>query len=361
MLKRTHIMLAALIVLALTVLLGAFPALAQDDANQTATEAEPTAAEIYQRISPSVVSIQVVTAQGAGNGSGFVYDTDGHIITNNHVVADAEDIIVNFRDGTLARARVVGLDPDSDLAVIEADAPPPELDPLSFADSSQLIVGQPVYAIGSPFGQEWTLTSGLIGALNRTISGLEEFSIGGVIQTDAAINPGNSGGPLLDASGNVVGVNSQIISRSGASAGVGFAIPGNLTQRVARALIDQGHVDYSYIGISGTNMSINIIEQFGLDNDQQGILVIEAVQGAPAARAGVMSAEQATGEDGQPILESADILTAVDGEPINNIGGLLFYLATETLPGDTVTATVLRATPDGTEELTFDVTLTPRP
>lgn len=322
--------------------------------------------QVYDQVSPSVVSINVVARQPGsgfsnqdntviGSGSGFVFDKDGHIITNNHVVDGATQIVVNFYDGTLARADVVGLDPDSDLAVLKVDVPADKLQPVTFGDSDALQIGQDVLAIGSPFGQRWTLTSGIVSALDRTIQGLTDFSIGSVIQTDASINPGNSGGPLLDMSGQVIGVNSQIMSSSRSSSGVGFAIPGNLTKRVAQALIDKGFVDYSYLGISGTDVSIDAIETFKLPNDEQGVMVLDVVPGGPAARAGLETPNQP--QDGS-FPSQMDIITAINGQQLRGMSSLVSYLAKNTSPGDTVTLSVLR---NGTDAMDVSVALTPRP
>ena len=196
--------------------------------------------------------------QFSASGTGFVIDTDGHIVTNNHVVDGADLIEVNFHDGTILEGTVVGLDPDSDIAVLKVDRPASELQPVTFGDSDSLFIGETTLAIGSPFGQRWTLTTGIVSALGRTIQGLDQYSVGSVIQTDAAINPGNSGGPLLDLDGEVVGMNSQIASQSRSNAGIAFSIPSNLVKRVAQQLIDNGQVNYSYLGISsGPEISLS--------------------------------------------------------------------------------------------------------
>jgi S1-C subfamily serine protease len=328
---------------------------AQQDAVQIETDA--LFAGVYDRVSPSVVSISVVAR---GEGTGFVIDSAGYIITNNHVVEGATEIDVSFFDGTLAHANIVGLDPDSDLAVVQVDLPEDDLarfQPVQFDDSDTLEIGQTVLAIGSPFGQRWTLTSGIVSAVGRTIQGLTNFSIGGVIQTDAAINPGNSGGPLLDLNGRVVGVNSQIISGSNSSSGVGFAIPGNLAQRVAHKLIEDGYVDYSYLGITGSDVSLQVIDAFDLPNNTRGVFVHEVTAGGPAARAGLKSAVYESEDQTEPPT-SADIITAIDGDPVTGISDLITYLAAKTEPGQTVTASVLR---NGQEQLELDVRLTPRP
>jgi 2-alkenal reductase len=274
---------------------------------------------------------------------------DGHIVTNYHVVEGAEKIDVTFRDGTMARAEVVGADSESDIAVIQVkDVDPSVLHPVTFANSSELYVGQPVLAIGSPFGQEWTLTTGIVSALGRTISsGFSDFSIPSAIQTDAAINPGNSGGPLLDVDGNVIGVNSQILSRSGSNAGVGFAIPANLVQRVARALIEDGAYHYAWLGISGGALTIDLIEAMDLAPNQRGVMVGEVTAGGPADKAGVHGADSTVEIDGQEVRVGGDVITAVDSVPVSHMDELIAYLVEQTNPGDEVTLTILR---DGSEQ-----------
>ncbi|MCU0499072.1 MAG: trypsin-like peptidase domain-containing protein [Anaerolineae bacterium] len=305
---------------------------------------ERAIAEIYQRVSPSVVSINVITSGGGGGGSGFVFDQQGHIITNYHVIAqtpdlDREQIEVNFLDGTIVPAEVVGLDPDSDIAVIKVNLSADRLIPVTFGNSDGLIVGQSVLAIGSPFGERWTLTTGIVSALERTIRGLNDrYSIGGVIQTDAAINPGNSGGPLLNLRGEVIGVNAQIRTESGTNSGVGFAIPGLLVQRVARELVEKGEVNYSLIGLTGGSINLAAIEALNLANNQRGVVVSEVIPGLPAAEGGLRPAVFT--EQGE--LVSADVIVAINGTPLNGMESLIGYLARFTQPGDTVTLTVLR-------------------
>lgn len=335
-------------------------------ASSVAVTADSVTEQLYNTVSPSVVSINVVaTRQGSGffpgsmvsgTGSGFVIDTDGHIVTNNHVVEGATDIEVNFVDGTIVRGTVVGTDPNSDLAVIQVDLPAEQLHPVTFADSDQLSIGQSVLAIGSPFGQRWTLTTGIISGLERRIDSLSNFSIGGVIQTDAAINPGNSGGPLLDLNGHVIGVNSQIMSESGSNSGVGFTIPSNLVQRVANALIADGEVEYSYLGIEGGDISLSVIEALDLPNNQQGVVVSNVQSGGPADQAGLRSATVRQSARSQEITD-ADIITAIDGTPLNGMESLISYLANHTSPGQKVTLTVLR---DGQEQ-SIEATLGKRP
>lgn len=324
------------------------------------TQYEGIFAAVYAEVSPSVVSINVTERTEGdaeipfddsilrGGGTGFVYDTTGHIITNAHVVEGASEIEVYFLDGTIARAEVVGLDFDSDIAVIQVENVPEErLRPVVFGDSDALIVGQATLAIGSPFGEDWTLTSGIVSAVNRSIRGLSEFSTGAVIQTDAAINPGNSGGPLLNLDGEVVGVNSQIVSATRSNSGIGFAVPSNLVVRVAQDLIANGEVAYSYMGISGMDMSLGVIEEFALPNNLQGAVVSSVLQGSPAAGSGLRN----------PSNTSVDIITAIDGADINSMDDLLAYLASYTKPGDTVTMSVYR----GGETVNLPITLGNRP
>jgi 2-alkenal reductase len=342
------------------------------------TSPSNTASTVYKTVSPSVVAISVYQTRpeaggqmmpfGRGNnapapytqggGSGFVIDKEGHIVTNAHVVDGAQRIEVNFVDGTKVRASVVGIDQSADIAVLRVDLPAEQLLPVAWGNSDALEIGQDVYAIGSPFGQRWTLTSGIISALNRTIEGLTTFSIGGVIQTDAAINPGNSGGPLLDSNGQVIGINAQIRSNTGSNTGIGYAIPSNLASRIAQELIDNGFVSYSYLGIRGGEVSLGVIEVLGLANNFTGIVVADVVGGSPAQRAGLKPASNPTTLDGLSVPQNVDIITAINGVPLNTMNDLIGYLATYTKPGDTVQLTVLR---DGTETLTFDVRLTPRP
>lgn len=295
-------------------------------------EVEKVVSTLYFEASPSVVSLAIIDPLygEASGGSGFVVDRDGHIMTNAHVV-DLRDfpdayIEVSFFDGTRVRGDVIGSDVDSDLAVVRVDLPAEQLLPLPFGDSDNLFIGQTALAIGSPFGQKWTLTSGIVSALDRTISGLGAYQIGAVIQTDAPINPGNSGGPLLNLEGQVIGVNAQIISENRANSGVGFAIPANLAVRVLNELRENGEVRYSYLGVRNIDdVELSDVERLNLPNNTQGV-VIGAVTG-PAQSAG---------------LRTNDIITAIDTQPVDNQGMLLAYLATNTLPGQTITLTVLR-------------------
>jgi 2-alkenal reductase len=330
---------------------------------QPVTENERYFADIYNHVSPSVVSINVSGTSSDGSqfgasGTGFVVDSQGNIVTNDHVVADASQIEVNFLDGTIVKADVVGLDPDSDLAVIKVDLPADHLIPVKFGNSDSLFIGQTTLAIGSPFSQRWTLTTGIISALDRTISGQTKYSVGSVIQTDAAINPGNSGGPLLNLQGEVIGVNSQILSETRSNSGVGFAIPSNLVKRVSQILIDKGSIQYSYLGIQGaSNLDLALIEALKIPNNTRGVVVSRVEQGGPAAKAGLRSAARPTEINGESVPTSADIITAIDGINITDMSGLVSYLAINTEPGQTINLTVMR---DG-QQINIPVTLSARP
>lgn len=342
---------------------GSRPAQAAAEVPNQTTQSDNLFTQIYNEVSPSVVAIRVTIASrdqiiGSGSGSGFVIDQQGHIVTNNHVVDGATQIEVDFYDGTLAWATLVGVDPDSDLAVVKVDLPAEQLHPITFGNSDALEVGQTVLAIGSPFGEDWTLTSGIISGLDRTIQGLNEFSIGGVIQTDAAINPGNSGGPLLDLNGQLIGVNSQIATSTNSNSGVGYAVPGNLTQYVAQQLIEQGMVSYSYIGISGGDLTLSLIDMLGLPTDTRGVVVSEVVSGGPADRAGLQTAGNVRVVDGLNVPTSFDIITAIDGYSLKGMEDLISYLARKTIPDQMVSLTILR---DGSEEIQMDIVLSARP
>lgn len=327
------------------------------------TTSEQLLVDLYNRVAPSVVSINV-RAEGVvfnpgrgeqperedfyeGSGSGFVVDRQGHIVTNYHVVEAADRIEVQFFDGTIVRGEVVGLDPGSDIAVIKVNLPAEQLIPVQMGDSDILAIGQTAVAIGSPFGQRWTMTTGIISALDRTIQGLTQFSIGSVIQTDAAINPGNSGGPLLNLDGQVIGMNSQIISQTRSNTGIGFAVPSNLVKRVAADLISTGRVNYSYLGITGGEVDLDLIEDYNLPNNTRGAVVAEVIPGGPASQAGLRTITE----------DSVDIIVAIDGIPVTGMNSIISYLSSNTRPGDTVVMTVLR----GGNYVELQVTLAERP
>jgi S1-C subfamily serine protease len=340
------------------------PTLQQTTPNTPITDNEKYFSQIYNQVSPSVVSINVTgqsMTQGdfSATGTGFVIDTEGHIVTNNHVVDGADEIEINFLDGTIVKGTVVGLDPDSDLAVLKVDLPASQLHPVVMGDSNALFIGETTLAIGSPFDERWTLTSGIVSALDRTIQGLDQYSVGSVIQTDAAINPGNSGGPLLNLNGEVIGVNSQIAPGSnGANAGIGFAIPSNLVKRVTDQLIKNGKVSYSYLGIaSGPEISLDLIDALKLPNNIRGVVVTDVTAGSPADTAGLQTPKGSKIVNGQQLPTSADIITAIDNQPVTSMSALISYLASNTVPGQQINLTIYR---DGQQQ-NLAVTLSQRP
>jgi putative serine protease PepD len=294
--------------------------------------------DIYQRAFKGVVQIMDTTTVSTSTpfgaqkqkeevlGSGFAYDTAGHVVTNYHVVQGGSSIKVRFVDGSESPATVAGFDASTDLAVLKVDAPATELQPLTLGDSSKVQVGDGVVAIGSPFGLPETVTNGIVSALGRTISSDNSYSISGAIQTDAAINHGNSGGPLLDASGDVIGVNSQIESQGGGSEGIGFAIASDTVRSVVTQLLSTGKVEHAYLGISVTAPSSGSGAQIGI-----------VKSGSPAADAGMKAGDVVTSVGGETILTPNDLIGAVNAAK----------------PGDTVAVTYLRAGKKQTAHVTF--------
>jgi S1-C subfamily serine protease len=297
-----------------------------------------------------------------GGGSGFVYDTEGHIITNFHVIENADELFVTFSDETTVPATVVGADPSNDLAVLSVDVTHEMLQPIDLGESAGLRVGQFVVAIGNPFGFEQTLTVGVVSALGRVIESPNDRFIGEIIQTDAAINPGNSGGPLLDLSGAVVGVNTAIFSPSQASAGIGFAVPVDTVRRVVPELISRGYYPHPWLGIRYLwNLSPEhkrILEEAGMIVPvDQGVLIVELAPGSPGLRAGLRGGDQQVRVGRMILSVGGDILAAIDGEVVGNSQELLQYLDTQTIVGQTIEVTIWR---DG-QQLTIPVKLTERP
>ncbi|MCS6845437.1 MAG: trypsin-like peptidase domain-containing protein, partial [Caldilineales bacterium] len=293
-----------------------------------------------------------------GEGSGFVWDTEGHIVTNHHVVAGADTVRVIFADDTAVEGKVLGSDPNVDLAVVKVDLPAERLTPIALGDSDSLRVGQMAVAIGNPFGLENTMTVGIISALGRTIpSGTSQYSIPEVIQTDAAINPGNSGGPLLDREGRVIGINTQIVSRSGSNAGIGFAVPVNIAKRVVPELIEKGAYEYAWLGISGQTLSPEAAQFMRLPEGTRGALVVQVAKGSPAEQAGLRPSTDRLMRRGVEYPLGGDVITAINGQPVTGMDDLIAYLTEQARPGDRVKLTVLR---EG-KELTVEVTLGKRP
>ena len=298
--------------------------------------------ELYQRVSPSVVYIEITTRSNqTGSGSGFVWDTEGHIVTNNHVVESASRIKVTFADGTTAQAKVVGTDADNDLAVIKVDVAAGRLHPVQLGDSDALRVGQRAIAIGNPFGFEQTMTTGIVSGLGRVVRQESGFSLPQLIQTDAAINPGNSGGPLLDSHGRVIGVTTLIYSNSGTNAGVGFAVPVNTVKRVAPSLIATGGYADAWLGIQGMSITTQLAEALDL-SVKQGVLVQTVVEGGPAAQAGLQGGNRQVRFEGATLVSGGDIILAIDGLEVQDMDNLIVYLADHTSVGQKVTLTVLR-------------------
>jgi 2-alkenal reductase len=346
---------------------------------------ERLVAAIYERVAPSVVHIRVVQHVSGGErpqlempripgwpempevprefyrrgeGSGFVWDTQGHIVTNYHVVQNAKKVEVIFFDGTTLLAEAVGSDPDADLAVLKVNLPADQLRAVTPGDSDAVFVGQRAIAIGNPFGQEWTLTTGIVSALGRTMpSGTSRYSIPKMIQTDAAINPGNSGGPLLDREGRVIGVNTMIVSNIQASVGVGFATPVNVVKRVVPMLIEEGRYAYAWLGITGRDLDRETAITMELPPEQRGALVIEVAEEGPADEAGLQGSSKVVNINGAQVLIGGDVITAVDERPIQDMNDLIVYLIEETRPGDGIMLTLLH---DG-QERQVKVTLTERP
>jgi putative serine protease PepD len=296
--------------------------------------------QIYEQSAKAIVEITVTSAGeatpfgGRGNatsqGSGFVYDDEGHVLTNQHVVDGAETVSVRFSDGSTHDAEVVGSDPSTDVAVLKVDAPTSALEPLALGDSDAVEVGDGVVAIGSPFGLEQTVTTGIVSALHRQITAPNDFAIDDAIQTDAAINHGNSGGPLLDLQGRVIGINSQIESESGGNDGVGFAVPSNTVEKIAQALIADGSIEHAYLGVST-----------GDAENGEGASIAEVRSGTPAAEAG---------------LRGGDVVTAIDDEPVTSSDELRRLIDARS-PGDTVELTLER----GDKPQTVRVELGSRP
>jgi len=308
---------------------------------------ESTLEYIYAQTNPSVVNIEVETAAGGALGSGFIWDTNGHIVTNNHVIADATNISITFADGTIIPGRLLGIDPDSDLAVVKVDnVSSVELKPVTMADSTQLKVGQLAIAIGNPFGLQGTLTVGFVSALGRLVPVDENavgptYNIPDIIQTDASLNPGNSGGVLLDSQGKVIGVTQSMSSTSGSSAGVGFAIPAAIVNQVVPALIKTGHYDHPYLGLVVFSLVPDVARAMNLTANQRGALVEGVTAGGPADKAGLKASQQNATINGQDFQIGGDIIIAFNTQAVRSSDDLITYLG-RMEAGQTATLTVLR-------------------
>jgi 2-alkenal reductase len=332
-----------------------------------ADAAQRVLTNIFLRVDPAVVNIEIRigdTPEPDSSGSGFVIDTDGHIVTNAHVVQGAKEIVVTFYDGYTAAARVIGADDYSDLAVIQVDVAKERLTPVTMGDSSDLQVGQRVVVIGNPFGLLSSMTTGIISATGRTLPSARMLNPQGgnqpgnyynpsIIQVDAAINPGNSGGPLLDMNGKVIGVAAAIRTESGTFEGVGFAVPINTVKRIVPQLIRDGKAEYSWLGIesisgvSGVSVAA-LAEPFKLPVDH-GVLISRVTDDSPAAAAGLRGGNQTVTVHGVEVVLGGDIIVAVNGQSLRDMDALIGYLVANTAPGDTITLTIVR------DNTTFDV------
>ncbi|MBN2389944.1 MAG: trypsin-like peptidase domain-containing protein [Anaerolineae bacterium] len=335
------------------------------------TELETQVEAVYAAVGDAVVNISITSVgydfffeavPSEGSGSGFVYDTEGHIVTNYHVIENAQDIQVTFADGVAFTGTVIGSDSTYDLAVIEIDAGDYPLHPISLGNSGDIRVGQFVVAIGNPFGLDQTVTFGVISSLGRVIESPDGRYIGEAIQTDAAINPGNSGGPLLDLQGQIIGVNAQIVSPSQANAGIGFAIPANTVKRVVPELISKGRYRHSWMGVRFFPVSLSqqlqaSFAELGVEVPEHGVLILGVEPGMPAAEAGLRGGDRSVNTPYGTIMVGGDTIVAIDGVAITSPSKLIAYLETNTAPGETIQVTVLR----DNEEITLPVTLGERP
>lgn len=317
-------------------------------------------AEIFERVEGGVVSVRLISPDprsSGGSGSGFVYDEDGHIITNEHVVDGRGRITVTFLDGRSYNAEIVGIDPYTDVAVIRADSGPALLRPLPIGDSSEMRVGEPVAAIGNPFGLSGSMTSGIVSQLGRLLPVQEsDFSIPDIIQIDAPINPGNSGGPLLNSAGEVIGMNTAIQTDTGQFVGVGFAVPSKTMLKVVPRLISDGEYLHPWIGVSGVDIYPDLARTLGLE-DSRGFLISGVARGGPADRAGLRGSTVVVEINGSPVSIGGDVILAADGIDVRKIDDILIHLQREKAVGDTISLRVLR---DGAERL-VTLTLDERP
>ena len=311
-------------------------------------------ADLYEQTVQSIIFIRASKSQAEGSGSGFVWDTNGHVVTNYHIVQGASSLTAKFFNGREYTASIVAFDLDADLAVIKLENVEHELVPITIGNSSYLRPGEMAIALGNPFGEEFTMTTGIVSAVSRTLrSGFSPYSIPAVVQTDAAINPGNSGGPLLDMNGAVIGVNTQISSDSRQNSGVGFAVPVDLVKRVVPSLIENGLHEYSLMGISGNEVNIGIRSDAGLPGDVTGAYVIRVMPGGPADQAGIRE------DSGSAGIENwdGDVIVSIDSIRMSSMDDLIAHLALNTAPDDEIVVGIFR---DGVE-IAIPMTLGARP
>lgn len=289
-----------------------------------------------------IINGSPLESQSTRLGSGFVYDTQGHIITNHHVVDGAQIVDVRFVDGNIYSAKVIGTDPFNDVAVLQItdDFSEETLTPLPLANSAELEVGQQIIAIGNPFGLSNTMTTGIVSQIGRLLPNHDAgYSIPGVIQTDAAINPGNSGGPMLNLEGQVIGINTAIQSTTGEFSGIGFAVPSNTIKRLVPSLIQDGKYSHPWLGVSGTSLTPDIAKQIGLAKNYHGVFVTTVVPDSPAQKAGLQEATY----NAERTLKGGDVIIALDGKAVRDIDDLIIYLAENKVVGNTVSIQVNRA------------------
>ena len=307
--------------------------------------AELSLIEIFEQTEESVVQVNVRTADGRNNpgnmGSGFVYSEDGYIITNNHVVDDAGIVNITFLDGESYTAKIIGTDPDLDLAVLKVEMDSRYIQPIPIGDSSQLKVGEQITAIGNPFGLSGSMTSGIISQMGRLLPQDSGYSIPDVIQTDAAINPGNSGGPLLNMKGEVVGINTAIQSATGEFTGVGFAVPSNTVKKVIPVLIRDGIFHHPWMGISGSDVDPELAKVRGLTSSK-GFLVATVIEGSPAEEAGLLGVTDTKEIDGREYPLDGDIIIKIDDVVVRKISDILIHLQREKSVGDEMIMTINR-------------------
>ncbi|HET7369192.1 MAG TPA: trypsin-like peptidase domain-containing protein [Gaiella sp.] len=327
-----------------------------DSAGATTGPTTIDVAEIYRRSAPGVVQITSTSRGGAGTdifgnpvpgdtqralGSGFLIDKEGHVVTNYHVVQGATSIEVSFSNQETVSAKVVGTDPSTDLALLDVDVDAKALTPLALADSDQVQVGDPVVAIGNPFGLERTVTAGIVSALQRQVSAPNDYTIDHVIQTDAPINSGNSGGPLIDALGRVIGVNSQIETANGGggNVGIGFAVPSNTVKSVVAQLLDDGKVDRAFLGVTLQDVEPDVAQVLRLPA-KEGVLVASVKPGSPADKAGIVGGDTQVVVAGESYQLGGDMIVAVDGKDVTSVDRLRESIASHA-PGDTVSVTIV--------------------
>jgi S1-C subfamily serine protease len=298
--------------------------------------------DIFEKSEESVVQVNVLRGESDGGmGSGFVYSEDGYVITNQHVVRDAQKVTVTFLDGESYIGDVIGTDQDLDIAVVKVSPSNTYLQPIKIGDSSKLKVGERIAAIGNPFGLSGSMTSGIVSQIGRLLPQESGYSIPDVIQTDAAINPGNSGGPLINMKGEVVGINTAIQSATGEFSGIGFAVPSNTVKKVVPVLIENGEFKHPWMGISGTDVDPELAEVRGLKSSK-GFLVVSVIEGSPAELAGLLGVTETKEMDGREFALDGDIILSIDGKTVRKISDILVHLQREKSIGDEMVLSVNR-------------------